>query len=279
VEQVRPLLPGTPSCVVLVTSRDSLAGLVARHGARRLDLDLLPEDDAVTLLRYLIGTRVDADPAAASTLAAQCARLPLALRVAAELATARPDLTIAWLTEELSDERRRLKLLDAGGDPRTAVCPVLSWSYRRLSADAARAFRLIGLHPEPSIDAPTLAALTGTSAEHAGGLLRTLAHGHLVCRTGPGRYAMHDLLRAYAAHVARAEAGGACDPGTAAPAPLAPLRTGHRAELETMYANALLALAQCEDAPAPRMPWRAGRPRISLVPARAVADQPKLRAR
>ncbi len=122
VEQVRPLLPGTPSCVVVVTSRDSLAGLVARHGARRLELDLLPEGDAVTLLRELIGSRVDEDRAAAITLAAQCARLPLALRVAAELATARPDLAIGQLTWELSDEQRRLKLLDAGGDPRTAVC-------------------------------------------------------------------------------------------------------------------------------------------------------------
>ena len=112
VEQVRPLLPGTPSCAVVVTSRDSLAGLVARHGARRLDLDLLPPADAVALLRALIGGRVDADPAAASALAGQCARLPLALRVAAELAAARPGLALAQLASELADEQRRLDLLD-----------------------------------------------------------------------------------------------------------------------------------------------------------------------
>jgi DNA-binding SARP family transcriptional activator len=268
VEQVRPLLPGTPSCVVIVTSRDSLAGLVARHGARRLDLDLLPEADAVTLLRELIGARVDADRAAASTLAAQCARLPLALRVAAELATARPDLAIARLTEELSDEQRRLRLLDAGGDERTAVCPVLSWSYRRLEADAAQAFRQIGLHAGPAIDAPALAALTGTSAEHAESLLRTLAHGHLVYRAGPGRYAMHDLLRAYAAHVARAGAGPGCGPRTgpqAAPAPPARMGTGHCEEPESMYANVLLALARCESAPALRMPWRAGHREVPVI--------------
>ena len=134
VEQVRPLLPGTPSCAVVVTSRDSLAGLVARHGARRLDLDLLPPADAVALLRALIGARVDADPAAAAALAGQCARLPLALRVAAELAAARPALTLAQLAGELAGEQRRLDLLDAGGDPSTAVRGVFSWSYRHLPA-------------------------------------------------------------------------------------------------------------------------------------------------
>ena len=89
VEQVRPLLPGTPACVTVVTSRDSLAGLVAREGAVRLDLDLLPAAEAVSLLQALIGERASADPAATKELAAQCSRLPLALRVAAELAAAR----------------------------------------------------------------------------------------------------------------------------------------------------------------------------------------------
>ncbi|HMD91447.1 MAG TPA: AfsR/SARP family transcriptional regulator [Trebonia sp.] len=205
VEQVRPLLPGTPSCVVVVTSRDSLAGLVARHGAHRLGLDLLPAGDAVGLLRELIGERVAAEPVAAATLAGQCARLPLALRVAAELAAVRPDMDLAELACELADEERRLDLLDAGGDPRTAVRAVFSWSYRRLPADVARAFRLIGLHPGPDLDTFTAAALTGTSAQRAADLLRQLARGHLIYRAAPGRYAMHDLLRAYAAGAARPE--------------------------------------------------------------------------
>ena len=89
-EQVRPLLPGDPGCVAVVTSRDALAGLVATDGARRLDLDVLPLADAVALLRSLIGLRADADPEAAAALAGLCARLPLALRIAAELAAARP---------------------------------------------------------------------------------------------------------------------------------------------------------------------------------------------
>ena len=198
VEQVRPLLPGTPSCVVLVTSRDSLPGLVARHGARRLDLDLLPAADAVRLLRELIGARVDAEPAAAAALAGQCARLPLALRVAAELAAARPALSLAELAGELADEQRRLDLLDAGGDLRTAVRGVFSWSYRHLPPEAARAFRLIGLHPGPDLDALATAALAGVTAEAAGGLLGLLARGHLIHPAGRGRFAMHDLLRAYA---------------------------------------------------------------------------------
>jgi DNA-binding SARP family transcriptional activator/Tfp pilus assembly protein PilF len=197
-EQVRPLLPGSPSCFVLVTSRDSLAGLVARHGARRLDLDLLPPDDAITLLRTLIGARVDADPGAAAALAEQCARLPLALRVAAEFATARPALTVAQLTAELADEQRRLDLLDAGGDPRTAVRGVFSWSYRHLPAEAGRAFRLIGLHLGPDLDAYAAAALSGGTLEQAHGALGLLSRAHLIRPAGPGRYAMHDLLRAYA---------------------------------------------------------------------------------
>jgi len=132
VEQVRPLLPGTETVMVVVTSRDSLAGLVALDGAHRLDLDLLP---------------AEADPAAARALAGLCARLPLALRVAAELAVGRPHAPLAELAAELASQPGRLEPLDAGGDPRAAVVTVFSWSYRHLPDDAARLFRLLGLHP------------------------------------------------------------------------------------------------------------------------------------
>jgi DNA-binding SARP family transcriptional activator/Tfp pilus assembly protein PilF len=201
--QVSPLLPGSPSCFVLVTSRDSLAGLVARHGARRLDLGLLPAADAVALLRALIGARVDADPASAATLAERCVRLPLALRVAAEFAAARPALTLAEMVDQLAGEQR-LDLLDAGGDPSTAVRGVFSWSYRQLSVPAARAFRLIGLHPGPDLDAHAAAALSGTSLQQAHDALDLLARAHLIGRARPGRYAMHDLLRAYATEITAA---------------------------------------------------------------------------
>ncbi|MGH3754071.1 MAG: ATP-binding protein, partial [Pseudonocardiaceae bacterium] len=205
VEQARPLLPGAGSCLVLVTSRDSLAGLVARHGARRLDLDLLPPEDAVALLRALIGERVESEPDAAVMLGGQCARLPLALRVAAELAAARPAISLAALVAELADEQRRLQLLDAGGDPRTAVRGVLSWSYQHLPADAAQAFRLLGLHPGPDLDPYAAAALTDTSRDQAQDVLDLLARAHLIQPTSPGRYAMHDLLRAYAHHLATSD--------------------------------------------------------------------------
>jgi DNA-binding SARP family transcriptional activator/Tfp pilus assembly protein PilF len=216
VEQVRPLLPGTPCCAVVVTSRDSLAGLVARNGARRLDLELLPPDDAVALLRALIGARADDDPAAARTLAGQCARLPLALRVAAELTAARPALSLAQLVGELADEQRRLDLLDAGGDPRTAVRGVFSWSYRHLPPDAARAFRLIGLHPGPDLDAYAAAALAGTTLERGRAACDLLARAHLVHPVRAGRYAMHDLLRAYATHLSITQDGIASVPWDAA---------------------------------------------------------------
>jgi|GEM_PF-76526 DNA-binding SARP family transcriptional activator/tetratricopeptide (TPR) repeat protein len=199
VEQVRPLLPGSPSSLVLVTSRDSLAGLVVRHGARRLDLDTLPTQDAVALLRALIGDRAEAEPEVTWTLARQCALLPLALRVAAELASASPAMTLAELTDELADEQRRLDLLDAGGDSGSAVRSVLSWSYRHLPAETARAFRLLGLPPGPDCDLHAAAALTASTHAEARRTLELLVRKHLVHRTQPGRYGMHDLLRAYAA--------------------------------------------------------------------------------
>lgn len=202
VEQVRPLLPGAPACVVVVTSRDSLAGLVARDGATRLDLDLLPLEEAVGLLRTLIGPRVDADPGAAGALAGQCSRLPLALRVAAEFAAARPAVSLAELEGELADQRRRLDLLKVSGDPHSAVRAVFSWSYRHLDIGTARGFRLAGVYPGPDFDPYAAAALTGTTVERAGQLLDQLAKAHLISPAGPGRYGMHDLLRAYAVDLA-----------------------------------------------------------------------------
>jgi DNA-binding SARP family transcriptional activator len=207
-EQVRPLLPGTLGCAVLVTSRDALAGLVVRDGAARLDLDLLPDHEAVGLLYELIGERARSDPVAAAALAGHCCRLPLALRVAAEIAAARPRVPLAALVAELADQQARLDLLDAGGDPRTAVRAVFSWSCRNLDADATRTFRLAGLHPGPDFDAYAVAALTGAALSRARRALDVLVRAHLIQATGPGRYGLHDLLRAYARELA-ATADGA----------------------------------------------------------------------
>jgi tetratricopeptide (TPR) repeat protein/transcriptional regulator with XRE-family HTH domain len=203
-DQVRPLLPGGGSCAVAVTSRDNLAGLVAIDGARRLDLDLLRPDEAIELLRALVGKRVDAEPNAAATLADQCARLPLALRIGAELAASRPAMSLAGLVAELADQRRRVSRLDAGGDPRAAVGVVFSWSIQHLPEETARTFQHLGLHPGPDIDPYAAAALTHAGLDRVRRDLDLLFRAHLVHVTSPGRYGMHDLLRAYAINLADA---------------------------------------------------------------------------
>jgi len=256
VEQIRPLLPGTPSCSVVVTSRDSLPGLVALHGGCRLDLDLLPLPDAVTLLHKLIGERVEAEPEAATTLATQCARLPLALRVAAELATTRPTTPLADLVRELADQAQRLQRLDAGDDPRAAVRVVFSWSYKHLPADAARAFRLAGLHPGSDLDVYAAAALTNTSVDAARRSLDVLARAHLMHLTGADRYGTHDLLRAYACDLAQSQDSEA----------------DRRTALTRLFDYYLAAAATARDARSPAE--RRQRPRISPagLPTPPVAD-------
>ena len=113
-------------------------------------------------------------------------------------------MTVAQLAGELADEQRRLDLLDAGGDPGSAIRGVFSWSYGHLPDEAARAFRLLGLGPGPDLDASAAAALTGVPPAQASRMLELLARTHLIHRTRPGRYGLHDLLRAYAAGLAAA---------------------------------------------------------------------------
>jgi DNA-binding SARP family transcriptional activator/Tfp pilus assembly protein PilF len=222
-DQVRPLLPGASGSQVIVTSRDSLAGLVARDGVHRLDLDRLPRPAALRLFGQLVGrpgaaavagadAGVDAGvDAAAVELVELCVRLPLALRIAAELAVSRRGTPLPELVAEL--RAGQLDALAAGGDPATAVRAVLSWSYRHLPVAAARAFRLIGLHPGRELDAYAVAALAGATLPEARELIGTLARGHLVEPAGSGRFRQHDLLRAYAAELAAAdpERAGALD--------------------------------------------------------------------
>jgi hypothetical protein len=203
VEQVRSLLPGAPACAVLVTSRDSLTGLIARHGGHRVQLDVLPPDDAVMLLHALVDAQVDAAPAEAAALVEHCARLPLAVRIAAELAGHRPGTSLAELVSALTSGHPPLDLLEAGDDARTSIRAVFSWSCSRLPGDAAQAFRLLGLHPGADLQVGALAALTGAAtvaeAQHA---LGVLTRANLVRQSSPGRYGMHELLRAYAGELA-----------------------------------------------------------------------------
>lgn len=203
VEQIRPLLPGTATCVVVVTSRDSLAGLVALHGAHRMAVDQLPGADAVALLRRLVGTRVDAEPEAAVALTERCARLPLTVRLAAELAASRPGAPLAGLVDELRAEGRTLDLLSGGDDQRAAVRSVFSWSLRQLSAEATHAFAVLGRHPAPTFDAYVVAALANCALDQARTVLDTLVRAHLV-QPARDRHGMHDLLKAYAAETGQA---------------------------------------------------------------------------
>ena len=203
-DQVRPLLPGSPGSLVIVTSRSELTGLVAAEGATPLGLDVLTDDEAHELLGRRLGPEVvAAEPQPAAELIALCARLPLALGVAAGRAATRPGFSLAALAAELRDTRNRLEALDAG-DAATDVRAVLSWSYEQLTEPAARMFRLLGLHPGPDVSVPAAASLAGVAQPEAAAALRELARTHMVAEHQPGRYAFHDLLRAYAFQQAEA---------------------------------------------------------------------------
>jgi DNA-binding SARP family transcriptional activator len=205
-DQVRSLLPGSPECMVVITSRSQLAGLVATEGARPIPLDVLSLSEATELLAARLGEeRIAAEPAAAAELIRQSAGLPLALSVTCARAITRPGLSLADLAAELSDARVRLDELDAG-DVTTDLRAVFSWSYERLSGGSGRMFRLLGVHPGPDVSAPAAASLAGVPLAAARTALAELTRASLLAEDTAGRFMFHDLLRAYAAErVAAAE--------------------------------------------------------------------------
>jgi len=206
-EQARPLLPGSPGCLALVTSRNGLMGLVA-DGACPLTLGLLTRAESRDLLAARLGSeRVAAEPRAVDELIESCSRLPLALAVIGGRAATSPQLRLAALAAQLRDTRGRLDMLDTG-DPATDVRAVLSWSYGHLSGPAARLFRLLGLHPGPDISAPAAASLAGAPPGETARAIAELTRAHLLTEHLPGRYVLHDLLRAYAAEKAQAADDG-----------------------------------------------------------------------
>jgi tetratricopeptide (TPR) repeat protein len=207
--QVRPLLPGTPGCLVLVTSRNQIPGLVAAEGADPITLDLFTPAEARDLLaRRLDPGRIAAEPAAVADICAACAGLPLALSIVAARAATHPRLSLQAIAVDLRDAGARLDTL-ATGDPHTDPRMVFSWSYRALTPGAARLFRLLGLHPGPDISVAAAASLAATSPAQVRTLLSELVGANLLAEHGPGRYVLHDLLRAYAAEYAlRVDAAG-----------------------------------------------------------------------
>ncbi|MFI0730030.1 BTAD domain-containing putative transcriptional regulator [Streptomyces sp. NPDC021225] len=206
--QVRPLLPGSPSCTVLVTSRSRLTSLVTTHGALPLPLDVFGAAEARELLvRHLGAARVEAEPDAVDVLLEHCAGLPLALGIVAARAATHPDLPLAALAEELREAATRLDALDTG-DLTANLRAVFAASHRALSAPAAELFGLLGLAPGPDIGLPAAASLAGLDAPRTRVLLGELEAAHLVQRHAPARYRMHDLVRLYAAERGQADERG-----------------------------------------------------------------------
>ncbi|MEV7095374.1 BTAD domain-containing putative transcriptional regulator [Amycolatopsis sp. NPDC051045] len=205
-EQVRPLLPGSAGCVVLVTSRNRLDGLVACDGAHRLVLDVLTEDEAGRLLGGLLGAeRVAREPRAAAELVGLTARLPLALRIIAAKVAHHPGDLAGHLVRLRSGDH--LDVLAVPGDERTALRSTFDLSYDALPADHQRLFRLLGLVPGEDFTADVVAALADVTTARAARLLDGLESAHLLEQHGPARFAFHDLLRRYAGDRCRAEDG------------------------------------------------------------------------
>jgi DNA-binding SARP family transcriptional activator/tetratricopeptide (TPR) repeat protein len=198
VDQVRPLLPGGPGCLVVVTSHDQLSGLTAAEGAYPITLAPLPAAEARRLLAYRVGAgRVAAEADAVDEIISRCGRLPVALAVVAARAATHPQFPLATIAKELRDAGAILDVLGAG-DPTIDLRAVFSCSYRTLRPATASLFRLLALHPGPQISTPAAASLAGCTTDQVRPLLAELARAHLTTEHLPGRFTVHDLLRALA---------------------------------------------------------------------------------
>lgn len=196
--QVRPLLPGTGTCQAVVTSRREMPGLLVAEGAFPLRLDVLPDADARQMLAGRVGReRIDAEPDAVDELIEVCGRLPIALAIVAARAASRPGFPLSAIVDET---RGTLRGLDAfhTGDSDTDLRVLFSRSYADLDPDAARLFRLLGMHIGAHVGIDAAASLFGTAVRKVRPLLGELTRAHLVTEMDPGRYGFHDLLRAYA---------------------------------------------------------------------------------
>ena len=197
-EQVRPLLPGSATCLTVVTSRSRLTGLAAVEGAHLMPLYLLSNSEAHQLLIAHIGPeQAEAQSAAVDELITRCAGLPLALSIVGARSAAQPNFPLSAIADELRETETLMNALNSG-DAIADVRTVFSWSYRCLSAPAARLFRLLGTHPGPDISIPAAASMAGVPAEEARQALSELTRANLLDEHAPGRFAFHDLLRAYA---------------------------------------------------------------------------------
>ncbi len=251
-QQVRPLIPGAPGCLVLVTSRGELGGLVAVDGARRIDLDVLEPAESVELLAELLGTAtVRAQPDAVADLAAACAHLPLALRIAAANLVRHPAQTVAAFVGRLRGGER-WQALTVPGDDRATVRLAFDQSYEILSGPARTLFRTLGLAPGTDVTVSVAAVACGASEEEVRRPLAELVDAHLLTEHVPGRYVFHDLLRAYAREIGEREAADPHGPWLAcAGAYLAGAdRAGRRLHLRVLR----LPGAPADEGPGPSFP-------------------------
>ncbi|GAA1687351.1 BTAD domain-containing putative transcriptional regulator [Kribbella yunnanensis] len=195
---VAPLLPGSPTCAVLITSRGQLTGLDVRE---RLHLGLLTSDDANALLAQLAGTdRIAEDIASSNRLIEHCGNLPLALRIVGARLRHRPAWTVAHINDRLDRVGRRLSELTADG---VGVSATFELSYEQLTSDQQRFFRLLSLLPGRDFDQYGAAALLDRTPDEASDLAESLVDANLLLQPTPGRYEFHDLIREYAGHLAR----------------------------------------------------------------------------
>ncbi len=198
-DQVRPLLPGGSGCVVVVTSRSRLTGLVALEGARSITLGVLSQTEARQLVAARLGAEcAAADPDATDRLIGACARLPLALAIATALVATRPGRSVDTVARELADASCGLEALDAGEAP-ASLRAVFAWSYNALTPPAARMFCLLAEHQGPDISVAAAASLAGVPAVRAAAAVTELARANLVTEYRNGRFGFHDLLRHFAA--------------------------------------------------------------------------------
>lgn len=202
VEQIRPLLPASSGCLVIITSRNQLTGLITTHAAYPLTVESFSAQDArATLTQRLDPYRLANDNAALDEIVELCAGLPLAVAIVAARATVHSYLPISAIASELRDARTRLDAFSAN-DPATDIRAVFSWSYELLSPPAARLFRLLSLHAGPDISTAAMASLIGTPEAPTRRLVTELTRARLLVEARPHRFGMHDLIRVYAEELA-----------------------------------------------------------------------------
>lgn len=198
-EQVTPLLPGEPGCLVLVTSRRKLSGLDSTYP---LSLDQLPESEATVLLAKVVGDRVREQPEAAAQVVRSCGYLPLAIRLAGTRLAHRPTWQVADLARKLLGASGLLTELVA--ETRT-VADAFALSYSQLAPTLQRAFRLLGLHPGDDFDVCAAAALIDCSLDAAQRALDALVDHHLLSEPSTGRFRFHDLVREFAGRLSNTD--------------------------------------------------------------------------